>query len=236
MFENADGIHASPPAGLDDRQRSIAILEMAFDASFELNSNAIITAWNARAEKLFGWFRQETIGQHVQTIVSPRHREALLSNLEEVIALRTNFTPREPLAIRVLHRDGHRFSAELFFCQTGSEDNYRLTVFVRNLTDRERLHDLLSERADQRTLLNFLEDGYTELDLQGNHQWVNDAFCRTFNRTREEVLDPSYTSISHRPVSVNIRELYKRVYQTGSRCAASNMKPSLAGFARLRSL
>ena len=46
---------------------------------------------------------------------------------------------------------------------------------MRNLTEREQLQNLLSERTDQRAILNFIEDGYTELDLQGNHQWVNDA-------------------------------------------------------------
>ena len=117
--------------------------------------------------------------------------------------------------MRALHHDGHRFSTELFLYARRSQEDNRLAVFVRNLTDQEQLQNLLAERAEQRAILNFIEDGYTELDLEGNHQWVNDAYCRIFNRRREEVLDPSYQNISHRPVSVNIRELYKKVYQTG---------------------
>jgi two-component system sensor histidine kinase/response regulator len=191
------------------------ILEMACDASFELDSTAIITGWNSRAEKLFGWSSQEAIGQHIQMIVSPRHRESVLSSLGGAIALGDKLLPHEPLKMRALHHDGYRFSTELFLYAQQRQDDYRLTVFVRNLADREQLQNLLSERADQRAILNFIEDGYTELDLQGNHQWVNDAYCRIFNRRREEVLDPSYQNISHRPVSVNIRELFKKVYQTG---------------------
>ncbi len=200
---------------LNDEQRATALLGMACDASFELDSAAIITGWNSRAEKLFGWSSREAIGQHVQMIVSPRHREAVSSSLGGAIALRDKLLPQEPLVMRALRRDGYRFSTELFLYARRCQDEYRLAVFVRNLADREQLQHLLTERADQRAILNFVEDGYTELDLQGNHQWVNDAYCRIFGRRREEVLDPSYQNISHRPVSVNIRDLFKKVYETG---------------------
>jgi hypothetical protein len=40
---------------LSDERRATAILEMVCDASFELDSTAIITGWNSRAEKLFRW-------------------------------------------------------------------------------------------------------------------------------------------------------------------------------------
>src|SRR5215471_16329445 len=190
------------------------MLEPAFDASFELDSNAVITSWNSRAQKLFGWPADATIGQHVRMIVSPRHHEALVPILSGMIELRDQVLPQEPVKMRALHRDGHRFSAELFF-YARRRNGYSLAVFVRSLTEKEQLQNLLSERADERAILNYIEDGYTELDLQGNHQWVNDAYCRIFSRTREEVLDPSYQAITHRPVSVNIRELFKKVYQTG---------------------
>jgi PAS domain S-box-containing protein len=215
MLERAAPNHHPIESEPDNEQRAIAVLEMAFDAALELDSNAIITKWNSRAEKLFGWGEHEIVGQHVQTIVAPQHLETLLPDLERAIESKDILHPQEPLRLRAVHRDKYRFSTELFLYARRSLDEYRLAVFVRNLTGPEQLHNLLSERADQRAILNFIEDGYIELDLQGNHQWVNDAYCRIFNRKREEVLDPSYQKVSHRPVSINIRELFKKVYQTG---------------------
>src|SRR5713226_3112211 len=199
----------------DDEKRLDAVLELAFDGRLEMDSKGLITAWNSRAEKLFGWLRSDVIGQHVELIVSPRHREAFLSSVADVIADGDRFVPEGPLPMRALHCDGRRFSTELFLYSRRSAEDYRITVLVRDLTEREQLQDLLSERADQRTILNFIEDGYIELDLQGHNQWVNDAYCRIFNRKREEALDPSYHTITHSPFSVNIRELYKTVYKTG---------------------
>jgi len=210
-------VAASRPPGSksDDGERAAAILEKAFDAGLEVDSKAVITKWNSGAEKLFGWSCAEVLGQPIATIVSPRHREAFLPALERGIALGLKLPAQEPLTMRALHRDGHRFSTELFLLPRGSSRNCRLAIYVRNLAERQQLQNLLSERASQRDILNFIEDGYTELDLQGNHVWVNDAYCRIFNRKAEEVLDPSYQNITHKPVSVNIRDLYKKVYRTG---------------------
>jgi two-component system sensor histidine kinase/response regulator len=205
----------TPNQTITDDQRLDAVLEMAFDALIELDSKGLITAWTSRAEKLFGWSPADVLGQHLELIVSPREREAFLSSIAGIIACGGKFVPEEPLPMRALHRDGRRFPTELFLYPRRSDEDYRLAVFVRALTGHEQLQNLLSERADQRAILNFIEDGYTELDLQGNHQWVNDAYCRIFNRQRDEVLDPSYQQITHRPVSLDIRELYKKVYKTG---------------------
>jgi PAS domain S-box-containing protein len=208
-------IQAPHPVPTDDERRLSAILEIAFDGLLELNSKGLITAWNPGAEAMFGWAPGEVAGKHAELIVSPRHREAFLSRLTGTVENGAQFAFNEPLPMRALHRDGRTFSTDLFLCPRTSGADYSISVFVRNLTSQEQLRNLLEERANNRSILNFIEDGYTELDLQGNHQWVNDAFCRIFNRKREEVLDPSYQKITHRPVSVNIRELYKKVYQSG---------------------
>src|SRR5258708_5780344 len=174
-------------AALDDQQRLAAILEKAFDGLLELDSKGVITAWNSGAGKLFGWSHEEAIGQHVESIVSPRHREAFLSSLAGVVAHGAEFVPDAPLPMRALHRDGRRFSTELFLYPRRSGEDYRIAVFVRDLTGREQLQNLLSEREDRRAILNFIEDGYTELDLQGNHQWVNDAYCRMITLQVEQI-------------------------------------------------
>src|ERR1700722_7236425 len=96
-----------------DAQGMTAIFEMAFDASFELDRNAHICAWNPRAEKLFGWSCADVIGERVQMIVLPRHRQKFLLILQEIIASGVEQVPQEPMITRGLHRDGHRFSVDL---------------------------------------------------------------------------------------------------------------------------
>ena len=192
-------------------ERAIGILEAAFDASLEIDRQIRIARWSPRAQRLLGWSSEHAEAKHLEMIVSPRHRDALMSRL--LASLNSPESAPDPIKTRLLHRDGHRFTAELFV--VARQCGGRLAVFIRDLRHQEQLQNLLSERTDQRAILNSIEDGYTELDLQGNHQWVNDAYCRIFKRTREEVLDPRYQQITHRPVSLNIRELFRKVYETG---------------------
>jgi PAS domain S-box-containing protein len=148
-------------------------------------------------------------------LVPVRHREAFSSDLGKVLAAGAEFFPEHPTRMRALHQDGREFSTELILYPTARNGEYRLAALVRDLTERRRLENALRQIEDHRSILNFLEDGYIELDLRGNHLFANDAYCRTFHRTREEVLDPNYTKVLQNPVSVDIRELYKRVYETG---------------------
>ena len=203
------GISDQPALGSEER--AVAVLQAAFDAAFEVDSGAQITVWDARAEALLGWSRPEVIGQPVGNIVPPRQRDEFLPKIEAAIASHAH----QSIPMRLLHRNGRRLSTGLLLYPLPSQAELRTAVLIRDFTAQEQLQNLLAERNDQRAILNSIEDGYTELDLKGNHQWVNDAYCRIFNRTREEVLDPRYRTITHNPVSVDIRALFRRVYETG---------------------
>ncbi|HYL36321.1 MAG TPA: response regulator [Bryobacteraceae bacterium] len=208
-----DGLPGQTLAALEKRTR--AVLEMAFDAYVEVDRAGVIRDWNSRAEVAFGRPASEAIGQPAGILVPARHREAFTSDLEKILAAGAEFVPEGPLRMRALHRDGREFSTELILYPAEHDGEYRLSGFVRDLTERRRLENALRQLEDHRSILNFLEDGYIELDLRGNSLFANDAYCRIFERTREEVLDPNYTKITQNPVSVDIRELFKQVYETG---------------------
>jgi two-component system, sensor histidine kinase and response regulator len=212
--ETTDGDQANK-AENDSEQFPRAILEMSFDAFLEVDRNGVIAEWNARAENFFGWARCDAVGKQADMLVPERHRAAFSLDLGRILAAGMGFAPDKPMRARTVHRDGREFSTELILAPRQLQGDYRLSTFVRDLTERKRLENALREIEDHRAILNFMEDGYTELDLRGNNLFVNDAYCRIFNRTREEVLDPEYLRLTHNPVSLNIRELFKQVYATG---------------------
>jgi two-component system sensor histidine kinase/response regulator len=53
------------------------------------------------------------------------------------------------------------------------------------------------------------------VDLQGNYVFVNDAYCRMFNRSLEELVGQSYKGFFDRARSGPLREAYQRVFKTG---------------------
>src|SRR6202171_264148 len=79
-------------------ERTRAILELAFDAFVEVDSEGLIRAWNAASESTFGWPRSEVIGQACRMLVPPRLRDAYEQDLRTAVgsgedsALKRRFT------------------------------------------------------------------------------------------------------------------------------------------------
>ena len=75
-------------AAREIEEHALAMLDMAFDSSFEVDEHARITAWGVRAERVFGWLESDVLGKPVDTIISPNHRDSFLQALRPAIALR----------------------------------------------------------------------------------------------------------------------------------------------------
>ena len=80
---------------------------------------------------------------------------------------------------------------------------------------RELEGALQASEERYQTILDNIEDGYCEVGLRGKYLCVNDAYCRMFNRTREEVLGASYKQFFDAERGAKYREVFHSVYLTG---------------------
>ena len=61
----------------NEQERTNMIVDSALDAIISVNEAGIIIDWNPQAEILFGWAKEEIVGQSVvQTIIPPAFRKA----------------------------------------------------------------------------------------------------------------------------------------------------------------
>lgn len=135
------------------------IMTKALDAIIIVDEGGTITHWNPRAETVFGWSREEAIGQSLyDTVIPPRfhddHRRGLARYLE------TGEGPIIDRRIEVTARDksGREFPAELGVSPVRIGGALSFGAFVRDITDRVRaeleVHQLnaqLEERVQERT-------------------------------------------------------------------------------------
>lgn len=125
---------------IESEKRTRLIIESSLDAIVIMDSYGIINDWNHPAEKMFGWTKDEAIGQRLeQLIIHSTQRDAHRQGLEQF--LRTGVGPLlnrliEQTAIR---RDGTEFPVELSFSPLKLGNAYIFSGFIHDITERKRL-------------------------------------------------------------------------------------------------
>ncbi|HZC81271.1 MAG TPA: PAS domain S-box protein, partial [Nitrospiraceae bacterium] len=116
------------------------IIETALDGFIGMDAEGIITDWNAQAQQMFGWPRQEAIGQRLSaTIIPARHREVHERGLRHFQATGEGPMLNTRMEITACHRDGHEFPVELAISPALARGGgHTFSVFVRDISARKQ--------------------------------------------------------------------------------------------------
>jgi PAS domain S-box-containing protein len=113
---------------------------MALDGFIGMDAAGVITDWNVQAEQMFGWPRQEAIGQLLSaTIIPAQHREAHEQGLRHFLATGEGPMLNKRVEITGCHRDGYEIPIELAISPAlGQGGAYTFSAFVRDISARKR--------------------------------------------------------------------------------------------------
>src|SRR5262249_5931218 len=96
---------------IDERRR---IVDTALDAFIQMDEAGRIAEWNSQAETIFGWTRNEALGQHLATlIVPPAHRQRHAEGLTRFLATGEGPILARRFEIEALKRGGSEIWVEL---------------------------------------------------------------------------------------------------------------------------
>ncbi len=89
---------------------------------------------------------------------------------------------------------------------------------IRDMTERKRSEDALKLSEERyRTILEEMEDGYQEVDIEGNFTFFNESFRRIFGYSREELLGTSFRNYAaDEDTADRIYEAYNEMFRTGN--------------------
>lgn len=116
-----------------------AVLESAHDAYVASDQDGIVVSWNRRAEAMFGYTREEAIGQSAAELIipdDPDAREEHTERRQQIIASAENGKPVEGYEVWVRRQDGRRILIEVSAAAVLTGSGAIVSYFTRDVTDR----------------------------------------------------------------------------------------------------
>lgn len=144
-------------------EHSRMLFELSPDAVLVCDAEGRIREGNARVETLFGYKREELVGQAVEVLVPERFRGAHPKHRDDYSG-----EPRlRPMGVGLdlfgRHKNGSEFPVDILLGPVRRPDGLIVFLVVRDLSERKRFEDALSRSEEEKR--------YLEEELVTTHQF-----------------------------------------------------------------
>ena len=192
-----------------------AIIDTAMDAAIQMDERGNITGWNQQAIHIFGWEREEVLGQPLHEMIVPEHyREAHWQGLQRLLAGGEPHILNSRFVIEGLHRDGHILAIELSITRIIINGQVEFSAFIRDITLRKREEEQLRLAAK---VFESTNESILITDGNNNIVAVNAAFSEMsgYNFAEVQGRNPSLLASGGHDAEF-YRDMWKSIHTVGS--------------------
>ena len=133
----------------ESEERHRLTIETALDAVVSADSRGIITGWNAQAELIFGWPRDEAIGRNLSaTIIPEPNRNAFEQGLRQFLTSGDGNVVNQRVEQMAVHRNGNEFPVEIAISAGRFSGEVSFSAFIRDISQRKQTEEDLHQAIE----------------------------------------------------------------------------------------
>lgn len=167
-----------------------SVIESALDAMIIADGKSRIVEWNNKAEDIFGWSRDEALGQSISKLIIPHdYREAHDRGMDHYHSTGHGPVLNKSFQIQALRRNGEVFDIELYITPVQLDNQQVFSSFIRDITESKRMaQDLEQQRELNAALLNSLPMLVSLKDRDLRYTFINDRALEVLGKQREDMV------------------------------------------------
>jgi len=199
---------------LDDQSTALpkvsrVIAETASDAIITIDVESTILFANHAAERIFGYSRDELIGQSLTMIMPEYLRHIHRAGLGRYLATGERHMAWEGVQLPGLRKDGTEVPLELSFAEFTENGKHFFTGIARDITERKLAQEALKQSEEHlRSLIENATDIVTVLNREGNRVYVSPSVERSLGYRPEELIGKNPFELVHPDDAQELRELF----------------------------
>lgn len=127
-----------------------AILTSSLDAIVIIDQEGKVVEFNACAEDIFNYTRQETLGRPISELIVPPHlREAHTRGLQHYLATGEGPVLEKRIEITAVRKSGEEFDVELAITPIRFSQEIFFSAYLRDISERKNVEAELAKARDQ---------------------------------------------------------------------------------------
>jgi diguanylate cyclase (GGDEF)-like protein/PAS domain S-box-containing protein len=198
----------------DSERRLRLITNNMMDLITVVNMNGTVEYISPSHKQILGYESEEYIKKWGIDLIHPDDREKILQTIRETFTEKKHQVAES----RILHADGHYVWLETVVDQLLDEEQKLAGVVFssRDITERKKAEKaLLNSEEKYRQILENIDDGYYEVDLDGHFTFFNDVLPRFLGYAHEELSRENFKITMDEQNVKKVFKVFHGVYLTG---------------------